>query len=116
MENYLKKYTYKTESFCCTSETNTLLFINYTSIRKKFNSQVINSNMITMEKMEKWSHWCITYSARPQREAHPLSGPTVPSFLTAESTAPTLLPAPPHLPQGPAQCLFSGARVYTTMS
>ena len=72
--------------------------------------------MITMEKMEKWSHWCITSSARPQREAHPLSGPTDPSFLTAESTAPTLFPAPPHLPQGPAQCSFSGARVYTTMS
>lgn len=111
-----KKYTYKTESFCCTSETNILLFINYTSIRKKFNSQIINSNMITMEKMEKWAHWCISYSARPRCEAHPLSGPTVPSFLTAESTAHTLFPAPPHLLQGPAQCLFLGASVYTTMS
>ena len=89
------------ESFCCTSETNILLFINYTSIRKKFYSQVINSNMITMDKMEKWSHWCISYSARPRHEAHPLSGPTVPSFLTAESTAHTLFPAPPHLLQGP---------------
>lgn len=77
MENYLKKYTYKTESFCCTSETNILLFINYTSIRKNSTPpQVINSNMITMEKMEKWSHWCISDSARPQREAHPLSGPS----------------------------------------
>lgn len=116
MENYLKKYTYKIESFCCTSDTNILLFINCTSIRKKFNSQVINSNMITMEKMEKWAHWCISYSARPRCEAHPLSGPTVPSFLTAESTAHTLFPAPPHLLQGPAQCLFLGASVYTTMS
>ena len=95
MENYLKKYTYKIESFCCTSDTNILLFINCTSIRKKFNSQVINSNMITMEKMEKWSHWYISYSARPRREAHPLSGPTVPSFVTAESTAHMLFSAPP---------------------
>ena len=69
--------------------------------------------MITMEKMEKWSQWCISYSARPQHEAHPLSGPTVPSFLTAESTAHTLFPAPPHLLQGLAvfilrsQCLYN---------
>ena len=101
------------ESFCCTSETNILLFINYTLIRKKFNSQIINSNMITMDKMEKWSHWCISYSARPRHEAHPLSGPTVPSFLTAESTAHTLFPAPPHLLQGlvvfilRSQCLYN---------
>ena len=72
--------------------------------------------MITMDKMEKWSHWCISYSARPRHEAHPLSGPAVPSFLTAESTAYIVFPASPHLLQAPAQCLFLGANIYTTMS
>ena len=69
--------------------------------------------MITMEKMGKWSHWCISDSARPRREAHPLLRPTVPGFLTAESTAHMLFPAPPRLLQGPAlfilrsQCLYN---------
>ena len=37
MEKNLKKkymYIYVTESLCCTPETNTTLYINYTSIKK----------------------------------------------------------------------------------
>lgn len=68
--------------------------------------------MITMEKMEKWSHWCISDSARPQREAHPLSGPAAPSFLTAESTAHMLFLAPLRLLQGPALFILKNSCLY----
>ena len=34
MENNLK-YMFVTESLCCTHETNTILYLNYTSIEKK---------------------------------------------------------------------------------
>ena len=36
MENNLK-YMFVTESLCCTHETNTILYLNYTSIEKKQN-------------------------------------------------------------------------------
>ena len=36
MENNLKEiYVYKTKSFCCTPETNTVLCINYILIKKR---------------------------------------------------------------------------------
>ena len=35
----------------------------------------------------KWSHCCVSCSAGPQREDHPLTGSTVPSSQTANSTA-----------------------------
>ena len=32
---YITEYIHITESLCCTPETNTTLYINYTSIKKK---------------------------------------------------------------------------------
>ena len=48
MENMTKKmdvciYTYITESLCCTAETNAALYINYTSIKK-----INELNMLTI--------------------------------------------------------------------
>lgn len=80
------------------------------------NPQVINRNIIVIKRMEKWFHWRVSCSAGPQRESHPLTGLTAPSFLTAESTAHTLIPAPSAFSSGPFMCLLLGASVYMTIS
>ena len=68
---------------------------------KLFNPQVINRITIIITNTEKWSRWCVSYSSGPQREAHPLTGLTVPTSLLADSAAHTLFPAPSALTAGP---------------
>ena len=63
----------------------------------------------------KLSHWCISRSAGPQCEDHPLTGPTAPSSLTADRTAHTVSSTfCPHY--SALRCLFLGASVYMSIS
>ena len=68
-----------------------------------------------MKEDGKLSHLCISCSAGPQREDHPLTGSTAPSSHTAESTAHTVSSTfCPHYRT--LQCLFLGSSVYMTIS
>ena len=58
----------------------------------------------------KWSHCCVSCSAAPHREDHPLIGLTVPSSQT-QTAQPCCFPHILILLRSPAQCLFSGASI-----
>lgn len=74
---------------------------------EKFNPEVTTEiGSLTKTHGKKWAHQYISHSARAQREACPHTWLTVPSSLIAESTAPTLFPAPSVLTGPCTQCLF----------
>ena len=52
MENNLK-YMFVTESLCCIHETNTILYVNYTSIEKKSKNYCFGLSLVRMALSKK---------------------------------------------------------------